>query len=97
MVRGVYAILLFGTLAVLPPIDAVYCPDGCTDMDSAACAWHGVVTASHAACSLCLNAVAVHATMTRVDPPAELIATVAQPPSTFVSIPLRSVDRPPRS
>jgi hypothetical protein len=95
-VRWVIAALLLAALTLLPAMDAVHCPDGCTDRDHSPYACQYNVSGAHGACGLCSNAVAIRKAIARLDPPSEPVAIDAPSAMTFISNPLRSVDRPPR-
>jgi len=88
-------ICLIVAFSVLPGVDAVYCPDGCTDIDHAQCAWQSNV-GSAISCGLCVNAFAVHRTPAALDTVQRLTTFFTAAGLDFVSIPPRDIDRPPR-
>ena len=90
------AICLLLLTVVLPAIDIVYCPDGCTENNRSAAAWHTNEVSTGQACGLCVNAVAVHSSVVVVEPAQRFIPLPSVIPPESVSIPLQSIDRPPR-
>ena len=83
-------------MAILPALDVVYCPDGCGNANRPECAWHADTASTSESCGLCLNGIAVRCSVVRVDPVRRLIPIPVDPASDLVSIPPRSLDRPPR-
>jgi hypothetical protein len=94
--RKPLAVWLLLLIVALPAIDSVYCPDGCTDSSRSAPGWHADEAPDHHACGLCLNAVAVHPAVVTGEPIQQFIPLPSALPLENVSIPLRSIDRPPR-
>jgi hypothetical protein len=95
--KRVCAVALFALIAVLPAIDAVYCPDGCTDADRDAPSCQANASGAHGDCGLCVNAVAVQFAIPRVAPLSHPIAIEKPSPTMIVKIAPRLVDRPPRA
>jgi hypothetical protein len=81
---------------MLPAIDFVYCPDGCTDTNRAQCAWQSDVASANGVCGLCVNAVAVRCAMMPVQPVQRLTPIGATAVFDLASIPPHAIDRPPR-
>jgi hypothetical protein len=83
-------------LFVVPTLDLVACPDGCTDAAYPASVHQNDVTAAHGLCNLCVNAIAADG----VAPPVERLvrlAPVATPkPCDLPSPPPPTLERPPR-
>jgi hypothetical protein len=90
------AVWLLLLIVALPAIDSVYCPDGCTDSNRAATAWHADEASDRQACGLCLNAVAVHCAVVTGEPAQQFILLPSALALENVSIPLPSIERPPR-
>jgi hypothetical protein len=84
------------TFSVLPAIDAVYCPDGCTDANQPRCTWQANVCGASGSCGLCINAVALHCALVSVDAVERLTVIGTTVAFGLVSVPPRAVDRPPR-
>jgi hypothetical protein len=95
-VPRLFAICLIVAFGALPAIDAVYCPDGCTDANQPRCVWQTDASCVNGACGLCINGVAVHAAFASVDAVQRLTATRTVVTFGLISIPPRAVDRPPR-
>lgn len=89
------AIVLLALLVALPAMDAVSCPDGCTDAVHAHASLETVVHAS-GACGFCLNALAVHADWPILVSITRLAVLFAVPASHASSLAPPSIDRPPR-
>jgi hypothetical protein len=94
--RESLAIWLLLLTVALPAIDSVYCPDGCTDSSRSAMSWHADEAADSQSCGLCVNAVAVHRAVAIGEPTQRFIPLASALALEDVSIPLRSIDRPPR-
>jgi hypothetical protein len=94
--RRPFAIWLLLLTVALPAIDSVYCPDGCTDGSRSATGWHVDEAPECEACGLCVNAVAVHGAVATGQPAQRFIPLSSALALENVSIPLRSIDRPPR-
>jgi hypothetical protein len=96
-VRRALAILLLGLIGVLPSIDAVACPDGCSDATHAGASWErGERCAGTAGCGLCLNGCYVPGHPSIAIGP-DCLAPMPPPPPT--DLPLAdsaSIERPPR-
>jgi hypothetical protein len=90
------AIWAIASLGVLPAIDFVYCPDGCTETNLARSAWQTDVAAANGACGLCVNAVAVRCALIPVQPVQRLTPLGTTAVFDLASIPPDSIDRPPR-
>lgn len=90
------AIWLLLLIVALPAIDSVYCPDGCTDSGRSATRWHADEASDQQACGLCVNAVAVHRAVVTGEPAYAFIPLPSALAFEDLSIPLRSIDRPPR-
>jgi hypothetical protein len=95
-VRRLFAICAIASVGVLPAIDFVYCPDGCTDTNRAQCAWQSDVASAIGACGLCVNAVAVHCAVMPVQPVQRLTPLGAAAVFDLASILPDAIDRPPR-
>jgi hypothetical protein len=95
-VRRLFAICAIASLGVLPAIDFVYCPDGCTDTNRAQSAWRTDVASATGACGLCVNAVAVHCTVMPVQPVQRLTPLETTTVFDLAWIPPDVIDRPPR-
>jgi len=93
--RASLAVWLLLLIVALPAIDFVYCPDGCSDSNRSA-TWHTHETSADRLCGLCVNAVAVHRALAALDPIARAVSLPLVIVPDDVSIPPRSIDRPPR-
>lgn len=94
-VSRVVSIVVLILLIALPAIDAVSCPDGCTDVA------HGrasIETGVHASgsCGFCLNALAVRGDWPTLTGIARLARLSAVPASHVLSLAPPPIDRPPR-
>jgi hypothetical protein len=96
MIRAV-ACSLAVFLAILPAIDSVACPDGCTDAGRIECGWQTEASPTLDACGLCLNAVAVRCAVSPVEPVQRVTPGGSFAVFHLLSFPPRSLDRPPRS
>jgi hypothetical protein len=94
--RGPLAVWLLLLTVALPAIDSVYCPDGCTDGSRSATGWHADDASDCQPCGLCVNAVGVHRAVVTGEPTQRFIPLASGLALENVSIPLRSIDRPPR-
>src|SRR6266404_6137363 len=97
IVARLVTVCVLSALSLLPAIDVVCCPDGCTDAGRSHAGWQHDVGAAHDGCGLCMNAVAVTSASKRVEPNVRLTpmqnVLILNPAST----PPRSLDRPPRA
>jgi hypothetical protein len=95
-VRRLFVACLLALLALLPAVDSVYCPDGCSDSGRTRYAWQTDVSAAADGCGLCLNGVAVSSPPQHVAP-AQRIHPAPEPRmnGAVLSIP-RPIDQPPR-
>ena len=94
--RRPVAVSLLLLIVALPAIDFVCCPDGCTDGSRSATGWHADQASDRQACGLCLNAVAVHCAVVTGEPAQQNIPLPSALALQNVSIPLPSIERPPR-
>jgi hypothetical protein len=96
--RRTAAIVLLALVGILPAVDAVACPDGCTDATHSAPSWEAAAVCSQApGCGLCLNAQFVHrheSILIRIERALPLSILIAPRP---VSLAPPSLDRPPRA
>jgi len=90
------AFLLVATLAVLPSIDAWWCPDGCREADSVQLSMHGRSASPAGSCGLCLNGVAVNGDVRILVPVSHAfgLEPVLNPAPVLGAS--SEVDRPPR-
>jgi len=96
--RTALAILVVALLAVLPAMDVVACPDGCSRPFHSDASWTGADTCgSTAACGLCLNAFFLARYVTRVRHGVRAVPAPAVPRLTCLAGDPPSFDRPPRS
>ena len=95
-VRRLFAICAIASLGVLPAIDFVYCPDGCTDTHPAQGAWQTDVASANGACGLCVNGVAVPCAVMPVQRVQRLTPLGTTAVFDLASIPPDAIDRPPR-
>jgi hypothetical protein len=95
-VRRAFAAYLLALMTVLPVVDIVYCPDGCTDAGRTGSAWQGDVSAQADGCGLCLNGVAVSSPAPYVAPVERIQAWPLPPSSDFILTVPRPIDQPPR-
>ena len=89
------AIVLLTLVVALPAMDALSCPDGCTDAVHAHASLETVVHAS-GSCGFCLNALAVHGDWPNLVSITRLAVLSAVPASHVSSLAPPSIDRPPR-
>ena len=96
-VRRIVATLLVAFIALLPAVDSLACPDGCSnpmrvqtrlDRDGAA--------VPAAACGLCLNASFVHRNPGLALRCERILTVIAERPIAIVSVAPRQIERPPR-
>ena len=94
--RKICAACLFVLMAMLPAIDTVYCPDGCSDAGRAWSTWQRDVATAAGGCGLCLNGVAV-SSPAQYSPPTRRVQPVptAHLGSFVLTVP-RPIDQPPR-
>ena len=96
-VRRIVLVCLLTLMAVLPAIDVVYCPDGCTDAGRTQSAWHGhVVGHAGSGCGVCMNGVAVSSPAPYVAPAQRTQSLAAPRARRPVRTMPRQVDQPPR-
>jgi len=88
-------IVLAVLLAVLPAIDTVACPDGCSRPVHVASVWHQR-DARAGACGLCLNASFVHRALVVVLDSARVVFTRPSSTRACVSPADRPLERPPK-
>jgi hypothetical protein len=97
VMRRVAAILVVWLVALLPAADAVSCPDGCTDISHGRPSLEsGASCSDDAGCGLCLNACAVHGTVSaaiRIEPLSSHPAVAA---TRLRSLTPPAIERPPR-
>ncbi len=87
--------MLLTLVVALPAMDALSCPDGCTDAVHAHASLETVVHAS-GSCGFCLNALAVHGDWPNLVSITRLVVLSAVPASHVSSLAPPSIDRPPR-
>jgi hypothetical protein len=96
-VRRVLAIVLLTFAALLPAVDVIACPDGCSDAAHTAVSWErGERCVPRGGCGICVNACYLHqdapiAIGLDRDAPVAVLAATNLPP-----VDLSSAERPPR-
>jgi len=95
-VRRIIVVAFVTLLSVLPSVDVLYCPDGCSDMARTESAWQHCVPHVGDECGLCLNGVAVHRDMAIIEPIQPFVDVTPRVSATLIPIPPRSLGRPPR-
>ncbi|HZS60284.1 MAG TPA: hypothetical protein VFA43_13495 [Gemmatimonadaceae bacterium] len=96
--RTALAVLLVALVAVLPAMDVVACPDGCSNPVHSDASWTGADTGgSTAACGLCLNAFFLARDVTSVRHRARVVLAPVVPRLVCLAGDPPSFDRPPRS
>ena len=95
--RRAIAIALLGLIGLLPAVDAVACPDGCSNAGHATASWQTTDACAFAgACGFCVNAFFVHRDVIvarRCDCVAAMVVVAA--PDLRATV-LASIERPPR-
>jgi len=96
-VRRAFAILLLTLIAVLPAIDAIACPDGCSDPAHSSTTLEAASTCAATACGLCLNSCFVHCDHARILPTQRYVTAMPQLFADMTFVPRRAPERPPRA
>jgi hypothetical protein len=96
IVRTAFVAYLLALMTVLPVVDIVYCPDGCTEAGRTACAWQSAAAAQADGCGLCLNGVAVSSPAPYVAPVQRIHPLPAPRACGLVRAVPRPIDQPPR-
>ena len=96
-VRRLAAVAVLVVIAVLPVIDSISCPDGCTDALHATSSWeHSERCGGTGGCGVCLNASYVQRDAFLVVPLNRIVGITAARISQLPSPDSDSVERPPR-
>jgi hypothetical protein len=83
-------------LSVMPAVDLIACPDGCTDAASQLSIHQSDAMGAHTACNLCVNGIAVDRVETPVANLVRLAPIARSRPYGILASPPPLVDHPPR-
>jgi len=95
-VHRLAAACLVAALFVVPTIDLVACPDGCTDAAYSLSLHHSDVTGARGACNLCVNAIAADGVAALIERLTRLTPLARSSTHDLLSSPPPLVERPPR-